>query len=300
MPRAPAFQLAFAPPLLLLALSVPLAFGLWEAHVAHLAEAAPSFPAADAHANRIVAWGVALWALAGTGCLAWWRQRVRAWRLQEAARVRERLYRALFNIGPDAAFLMEGPRGVDPGRFIEVNDVACARLGYARQDLVGLGPSDIDASEHLPDIPVVMARLRREGTVRWEGVHVRRDGGRIPVEIVAQLVDVEGGQYILSTARDITDRKQADAERLRLAAAERLASMDALSSGVARQVAYPVASVLSNLEFAVDVLKRLQARSAGAPPDELASALRALDHARDTSARVRDTLQDLDAFTTRG
>ncbi len=53
----------------------------------------------------------------------------------------------------------------------------------------------------------------------WEGIHVHKDGHRIPVEISNQLFELEGRPMILSAVRDITERKKAE-EALRASDAE--------------------------------------------------------------------------------
>jgi len=128
----------------------------------------------------------------------------------------EKRYRLLFNSGNDAVFVHEGstPEGL-PGRFIEVNDIACMRLGYTREELLTMTPLDIDAPDTLPYVPRIMEQLVKQGGAIWEGVHVTRDGRRIPVEISNRLFEFDGKPAVLSTARDISERKAAD-EALRI------------------------------------------------------------------------------------
>ncbi len=127
----------------------------------------------------------------------------------------ERL-RILFNGINDAVFVHEGSVNGIPGRFIDVNDSACKRLGYSRNEFLTMSPIDIDAPEIIPNIPQVMERLYRNGYVMWEGIHVHKNGTRIPVEIGNHLVHLEGRQVIISTVRDISERKQAEAELRKL------------------------------------------------------------------------------------
>ncbi|MGA2498938.1 MAG: PAS domain S-box protein [Tepidisphaeraceae bacterium] len=130
-------------------------------------------------------------------------------RVNEALRKSEERYRLLFNSGMDAVFVHRGPRDGLPGEFLEINDVACARLGYTREELLKMSPVDIDAPDTLPNVPRMMERLVRDGHAVWEGVHLARDGRRIPVEISNHLFELDGKPAILSTAHDLTERKQA-------------------------------------------------------------------------------------------
>ncbi len=134
--------------------------------------------------------------------------------VDKALRKSEERYRMLFNNGMDAAFLHAGPRNGLPGRIVEVNDAACERLGYSRSELLRMNPLDIDAADTLPGVPRMMERLVRDGRADWEGVHLTKDGRRIPVEIRAQMFEIDGEPRVLSIARDLSERKRA-AEAIR-------------------------------------------------------------------------------------
>jgi PAS domain S-box-containing protein len=132
-------------------------------------------------------------------------------RAEEALRESEDLFRLLFNTINDAVFLHYGPDAEGfPGRFIAVNDIACERLGYSRDELLTMSPPDIDAPDTVKAIPRMMEKLNKEKQAIWEGAHVTGHGRRIPVEINNRLINFKGIPAILSTARDITDRKRAE------------------------------------------------------------------------------------------
>ncbi|MBK7711432.1 MAG: PAS domain S-box protein [Bacteroidales bacterium] len=97
-----------------------------------------------------------------------------------------------------------------PGRFLEVNEIASERLGYTKEELLTMGPLDLDAPESLDNVPVVMERLRRDRHIVWEGIHMTKAGVKIPVEISNHLFSLEGKSVILSTVRDITYRKETE------------------------------------------------------------------------------------------
>lgn len=152
-------------------------------------------------------------------------------RVERTLRRNEERYRLLFNSSGDAVFVHGlSDEGV-PLQFTEVNDVACERLGYSREELLGMGPLDIDAPETRPGVPAVMARLRRDGRAVWEGAHVTKGGRVIPVEIINHLFDLEGRPTILSAVRDITDRSQAF-QALREAEERYRCVVDEISDGI--------------------------------------------------------------------
>jgi len=69
---------------------------------------------------------------------------------------------------------------------------------------------------HCPDYVATREKLLQDllarGEITFESAHVRKDGSVVPVEIRARIMDLGDRRLILSVARDITDRKQAEAE----------------------------------------------------------------------------------------
>jgi diguanylate cyclase (GGDEF)-like protein/PAS domain S-box-containing protein len=73
-----------------------------------------------------------------------------------------------------------------------------------------MGPHDIDSSLDAENITGLIKRMRRDKLQVFETSHTTKDGKTIPVEIKSSLVTYQGKQAILSIARDITKRKQAE------------------------------------------------------------------------------------------
>jgi PAS domain S-box-containing protein len=129
---------------------------------------------------------------------------------EETARKIEERYQVLFGNINDVVFVHGYTSDGLPGKFIEVNDIACERLGYSREELLKMSPKDIDAPESYAIVPGVMKKLEQEKHVVWEGIHLTKTGTRIPVEISNHLFELEGKPVILATVRDITERKRSD------------------------------------------------------------------------------------------
>ncbi len=129
---------------------------------------------------------------------------------QESIRKNEERYRVLFENINDAVFVHEFTDDRMPGRFLEVNKIACERLGYSREELLKMTPKDIDAPEGYALVPSQMKRLMKRKHIVWEGVHITKAGAKIPVEISNHLFTLDGKLVILATVRDITDRKKSD------------------------------------------------------------------------------------------
>ena len=117
----------------------------------------------------------------------------------------EKKYRTLFNSANDAIFIHDLENN-----FIEVNKIACERLGYSYDELINMSVKDIDSPETPKLTPGVLEKFMKDGHITVEAIHMSKDGRTIPVEINARLINYGGMQAVLSIARDITKRKQAE------------------------------------------------------------------------------------------
>lgn len=130
-------------------------------------------------------------------------------RYMARAKKSETRYRQLFTNINDAIFVTPVSKQIMPGKFVEVNDEACRRLGYTREELLQLTPADINSPEDIPLIPERAQRLLDAGHVLFETVYVTKDGRRIPSEVNVHLLEFKGKPTVLAIARDITARRQA-------------------------------------------------------------------------------------------
>ncbi len=130
---------------------------------------------------------------------------------EEALKESEERYNALFNGITDAVLVHHITDDGLPGPFIEANEIACRMLGYSRDELMGKGIGDIDAPESTVDAFHIVEELKAGRDVLFEQTHAAKDGHHIPVEVHAQVFDFRGRPAILSTVRDISERKLAEA-----------------------------------------------------------------------------------------
>ncbi len=131
-------------------------------------------------------------------------------RAEEALRRTEEQYRTLFEGISDAVFVAALGEDSSPGRFLQVNAVACERLGYTREELLRLSARDIDEPEDLTPAISLVRRQRTEKHFLFEVKEITKDGRRIPVEINAQIIEFEGRPAMLAIARDLSDRKRVE------------------------------------------------------------------------------------------
>ena len=116
-------------------------------------------------------------------------------------------FQALFNNANDAIFIH------DMGsEFLEVNKTACERLGYAKEELLKIAPKDIVPPGLNVDIQRNIKILNEKGMITIDSEHMTKDGHIIPVEISSRIFNYGGKNAIISVARDIKDRKNAEKE----------------------------------------------------------------------------------------
>src|SRR5262249_13534911 len=120
-------------------------------------------------------------------------------------------FSAAMDITVDSIYL------TDPAtmRFLYVNETACQRLGYTREQLLAMTPYEVTGkarSETDREYAEVLA-AGEHGT-RSETRFVRKDGTEGWTELHRRALRVDGTLLIVSIGRDITERRR-DEEALR-------------------------------------------------------------------------------------
>ncbi|BCG47980.1 Sensory box histidine kinase/response regulator [Citrifermentans bremense] len=93
------------------------------------------------------------------------------------------------------------------GRVVDVNEAACLKLGYTREELLGMTIPEIDPGESLEELQQQFQELRQVGTVCFESTHRAKDGRLIPVEVSVNYVRHGDVERNCGIARDISERK---------------------------------------------------------------------------------------------
>jgi PAS domain S-box-containing protein len=133
----------------------------------------------------------------------------------QASSENETKYREIFNNANDAIEMQVLQENGLPGKYIEVNDVACRMLQYTRDELLRMSPLDLVTSTHSTPVEEIGKNLISEEHAFFTTDHRRKDGKIIPVEINAHTIILAGKKVVLSVVRDISERmKQEQAVRL--------------------------------------------------------------------------------------
>jgi len=93
------------------------------------------------------------------------------------------------------------------GKILDLNANASKLLGYSREEMLSGGLHLIDTPENAKKMPERMDRLIKDGSVIFEGEHLKKDNSKIFVSISAKVVSYEGNGIVQSFVRDITEKK---------------------------------------------------------------------------------------------
>lgn len=138
---------------------------------------------------------------------------------EKMLRESEALLRGLFEQAPDAIIVVD-----TQGRIVRVNTQAEMMFGYSRAELVGqplelLLPGRFREQHVAHRLGyITQPRLRPMGAAGLELLGRRKDGHELAVDIMLSPLLIAERELVIAVVRDITKRKQVEAEHAQLAA----------------------------------------------------------------------------------
>jgi len=127
-------------------------------------------------------------------------------RERELQRQRTRI-RALFDNSPDSIVIHDGN-----GAVLDCNETTVESLGYDRETLCSMNVAEFEAGFDRSELVSVWADMELNETLKAEGQHRRRNGETFPVEVWVNKVEIDDNARYIAVDRDITGRKQREAE----------------------------------------------------------------------------------------
>jgi two-component system, cell cycle sensor histidine kinase and response regulator CckA len=127
---------------------------------------------------------------------------------------------------------------IDPfARILDVNDAACAMLGYVKEELCVMTVHDIAPDLQVDVWPAHWMEVKRRGAFMFEGLHRAKDGRIIPIEMSVNYLCYDGQEYNCAFVRNITERKRTEAALRRAQAqliqAQKMEAIGRLAGGIA-------------------------------------------------------------------
>jgi PAS domain S-box-containing protein len=106
------------------------------------------------------------------------------------------------------------------GHIVDVSESFCKMLGYERDELIGMQPSQWDARLEGEELRATFAAVKGGEFKRFNTLHRRKDGTNFPVEVHTELFDVDGERYLYCSSRDMTDQRRLERALLEAASNE--------------------------------------------------------------------------------
>jgi len=163
-------------------------------------------------------------------------------------RASEERFRQLFDGAADALMLWDRQ-----GHLVDANQAACQSLGYSLEELRRQKPGDLEPGLGDAAFEERWARIEQEDGLAEESLHQRRDGSRFPVDL--HIIPFQQGELSLlfTAARDISERKAAEAEKAKLedqlGQAMKLEAIGRLAGGVAHDFNNLLTVILGNIQL---------------------------------------------------
>ncbi len=121
-------------------------------------------------------------------------------------------YRTIFDEANDMMVLHSLVRGTSESSIFDVNKQLCLRLGYSKEELLTMTTFDIDSESTLKNITKIRESYTEQGHGTFEIEFRTKEGEIVPVEMSSHIMKIGDEEVVLSTARDISERKRFEAE----------------------------------------------------------------------------------------
>jgi len=159
----------------------------------------------------------------------------------------------LFQLNPDAVCLSDA----GSSSFLDVNAGFEAITGWSKAEAVGRSAADLNLWADQAGGAALVDRLRADGRVNAVTCPLRRrDGHEFVGSISARALDVGGRRCVLSTTRDVTELKRAEADRARLEGqlmqAQKMESLGNLAGGVAHAFNNMLGGIVGHADLLLD------------------------------------------------
>ena len=112
-------------------------------------------------------------------------------------------FRTLFDSNSDDVFVTD-----EKGKIIELNQMACDSFEDIRENLLGKNISDILSENNRNELYKKFSEAYSFGKTTFESEYQFKNGDILPVELKTKVVDYQGQKLLLTTVRDIRERKE--------------------------------------------------------------------------------------------
>ena len=130
------------------------------------------------------------------------------------------------------------------GTIIKANPYASKLHGF--ETLEGLNIQMLEVPNKSMSWERKIQKLTEQNNLFYETEHYTKEGGRIPLEISASLIEINDQKYIQLFCRDISERKKMQAE---LIYSQKMESIGIMAGGIAHDFNNILSAILGNVEL---------------------------------------------------
>ena len=159
----------------------------------------------------------------------------------------EERFRHLFENANDAIYLVDA----ETRRVVDCNRKALVLDGYSRDEMTSMKMYDLYPPEERKMLDHRYEQVLRRGSFTTVASlhHVKKDAGRVPVEISSSLVETGGQQLIMNIVRDVSRRqalaREREATAAKLRRSSRMEALGLMAGGVAHDLNNILSGVIS-------------------------------------------------------
>jgi two-component system, cell cycle sensor histidine kinase and response regulator CckA len=114
--------------------------------------------------------------------------------------------------------------------IVDANEAAVKMTGYSKDELLRMRGSDLNKETDLSKFELIRSRILAGEDVLGEAAILTKDGRKVDVEFGHRRITIAGEPYIHTVARDVTPRKQLEAQFLQ---AQKMEAIGVLAGGIA-------------------------------------------------------------------
>ncbi|KAA3617653.1 MAG: PAS domain S-box protein [Calditrichaeota bacterium] len=158
------------------------------------------------------------------------------------------IFRSLFQKTSDILLLFYYDQNGLPKPFMDINNITCNLLGYARKDLLEFSLLDIVDNTSRNDVLGLQEILNTKAVNYMTLDLQKKNGGTVNIEVEAQYVNYEGRQAVLMIGKNISEQKELENK---LSQIEKLEAVGQLAGGIAHDFNNVLAGISGLSELAL-------------------------------------------------
>jgi PAS domain S-box-containing protein len=171
---------------------------------------------------------------------------------EEQIRESEKRFATIFSANPAPMAMAR----IGDGVLVDVNQAWQETTGYTKEQALGRTPFDLNLWVDPEQRKKLLETITMEGKARSEVQLRHRCGDVRDLLFAAERMHLDGSDYMLSMALDISERKQAETQRIemqdRLNRLQKMESLGNLAGGIAHDFNNILSAILGYTELALD------------------------------------------------